>query len=235
MNDDEKIVLNYHDSLVHKSDLRLLEPNQWLNDRIIGFVYDYFEHDLFKHLADKVAFVNPSSVQLLKMCSSLDEAKMCLLEPLELKDKEVVFLPLNNNTELSKAGGTHWSLLVFFKHDTTFKHYDSCMGSNSNQAILFYKKYKNYFQSNHFDDINNFSQQSNSSDCGVYLLGKLFIFNIFFNFNFDMFLFEYKAATKLIASNLNLNKEYLIENNLLTPSLISEFRKSIRNIIKDLN
>ena len=176
MNDDDEIVLNYHDSLLHKSDIRLLEPKEWLNDRIIGFVYDYFEHDLFKNLSDKVAFVNPSSVQLLKMCSSLDEAKICFLEPLELKDKEIIFLPLNNNMHLSKAGGSHWSLLVIYKHKSTFTHYDSFMGSNSNQAVLFYKKYKNYFESNHYDDINNFPQQTNSSDCGVYLLGRLFFF-----------------------------------------------------------
>jgi hypothetical protein len=31
------IVLSYNDSIIYKSDLKLLDKNQWLNDRIIGF------------------------------------------------------------------------------------------------------------------------------------------------------------------------------------------------------
>ena len=33
----DKIVLDYNDSLVYESDLKLLNQGKWLNDRIIGF------------------------------------------------------------------------------------------------------------------------------------------------------------------------------------------------------
>ena len=36
----EEIVLSFHDSLLRRSDVALLQDCAWLNDRIIGF---YFE------------------------------------------------------------------------------------------------------------------------------------------------------------------------------------------------
>ena len=36
----DAVVLNYHDSLLRQSDLQLLQPGHWLNDRIIGFVFE---------------------------------------------------------------------------------------------------------------------------------------------------------------------------------------------------
>lgn len=37
---DGKVVLSFHDSLLHSSDVALLQSCGWLNDRLIGF---YFE------------------------------------------------------------------------------------------------------------------------------------------------------------------------------------------------
>ena len=36
----DEIVLSFHDSLLRKSDLSLLEEGRWLNDRIIGFMFE---------------------------------------------------------------------------------------------------------------------------------------------------------------------------------------------------
>ena len=36
----DEIVLSFHDSLLRESDLRLLEEGRWLNDRLIGFVFE---------------------------------------------------------------------------------------------------------------------------------------------------------------------------------------------------
>lgn len=36
----DEIVLSFHDSLLRKSDLSLLEDGRWLNDRLIGFVFE---------------------------------------------------------------------------------------------------------------------------------------------------------------------------------------------------
>ena len=36
----DEVVLSFHDSLLRKSDLSLLEDGRWLNDRLIGFVFE---------------------------------------------------------------------------------------------------------------------------------------------------------------------------------------------------
>lgn len=164
-----EIILNYHDSLLLKSDFELLNENEWLNDRLIGFLYEYFEREAFKEL--KIAqFVNPSTVQYLKLCDSLDEARVCFLDPLEINTREVVFFPLNNNIQTDKAGGSHWSLMVLFRSNRSLVHFDS-IGSNENEARMFYNKYKSYFGIENFTIDSSFPKQKNSSDCGVFLLG----------------------------------------------------------------
>ena len=174
MNELDSVILSYHDSLILDSDLELLKEGNWFNDRLIGFVYEYFENEIFKgECNDKnmFAFLNPSTVQYLKLCESIDEARMCFLDPLELKKKRFIFLPLNNNKNL-EAGGDHWSLLVIDRNDSLMKHYDS-IGSNKNDALYFFEKYKQYFEIDKFDNETKFPKQKNSSDCGAYLLGNL--------------------------------------------------------------
>lgn len=36
----DEIALSFHDSLLRKSDLSLLEEGCWLNDRLIGFMFE---------------------------------------------------------------------------------------------------------------------------------------------------------------------------------------------------
>lgn len=172
MNDLDSLILSFHDSLVFQSDLDLLKEGQWINDRIIGFVYEYLEKEVFPSECNEknlFAFLNPSSVQYLKLCESLEEAKMCFLEPLELKNKSYVFLPLNSN-QTTDAGGSHWSLLVIDLKSSVIKHYDS-IGSNEEEAKRFSNKYKNFFGIKKFESQINFPQQNNSYDCGAFVLG----------------------------------------------------------------
>ena len=110
-------------------------------------------------------------MQYLKLCSSLDEAQACFLDPLELNVKELVFLPVNNNLDKLSAGGSHWSLLVFVKETRKFLHLDSMDKSNQDEAVKFYEKYKGYFRATKFEHAVTFPRQVNSSDCGVYVLG----------------------------------------------------------------
>lgn len=39
--DDDDIVLNFNDSLLRKSDVKLLEDSHWLNDNLIAFCFEY--------------------------------------------------------------------------------------------------------------------------------------------------------------------------------------------------
>ena len=39
-NMEDEIVLSFYDSLIRKSDLSLLREGCWLNDRLIGFMFE---------------------------------------------------------------------------------------------------------------------------------------------------------------------------------------------------
>lgn len=169
----DKPLLSYHDSLLHESDLKLIEARGgWLNDQLIGFFYEYLEHECFSDQVE-MAFVNPSTVQLLKMCSDVNEAGACFLDPLNLRHKELIFLPLNNSHDVHRQGGSHWSLLVFNKATLSFLHLDSMQASsNRNEANQFVRKFREYFRAvgDCLHEV-DFPQQQNGSDCGVYVLG----------------------------------------------------------------
>lgn len=164
-------ILSFNDSIVYESDLGLLEEGNWLNDRIIGFVCDYFENEIFKTECDQnlIAFINPSTVQYLKLCQNYDEAEACFLEPLNLKNKKLIFLPLNSNESVD-AGGSHWSFLVIDNRNSRIIHFDS-IGSNIKEAELFYEKYKDFFLLKELEGLKKFPKQTNSSDCGAFVIG----------------------------------------------------------------
>ena len=39
----DRTVLSYHDTLLKQSDVSLLEGSNWLNDKIIGFYFEYVQ------------------------------------------------------------------------------------------------------------------------------------------------------------------------------------------------
>jgi sentrin-specific protease 8 len=211
-----RVVLSYNDSLLRESDLELLNEGNWLNDQLIAFVYEFFENELFKDEKHLFAFLNPSTVQYLKLCASLQEAEMCFLQPLELSSKEFIFFPLNNNRHAQKDGGSHWSLLVYNKSTSSFYYFDSMGSSNEEQTRSFFNKFKEFFKTTQFIKAENFPNQVNSSDCGVYVLG----------------------ATELIAKHIKKNKTQLNEFNLdfstLTPYFISDLRAHYKSVILSL-
>ena len=58
-----------------------------------------------------------------------------VLSSLSLGEKEVVLAPINDSTDPSEPeSGSHWSLLVYCRHDGRFCHYDSLGGSNDERA-----------------------------------------------------------------------------------------------------
>jgi sentrin-specific protease 8 len=211
-----RIVLSYNDSLLHESDLQLLDVGYWLNDQLISFFYEYFENEQFKYEKHLFAFVNPSIVQYLKLCSSLQEAEMCFLQPLDLANKEYIFFPINNNNDAQSAGGSHWSLLVYQKATASFYSFDSINGSNEKETRSFYNKFRTYFNTNQLKEAENFPKQSNSSDCGVYVLG----------------------ATELIAKHVKEQRgqanEFVLDFSTLTPKFICSLRTQYKNIILSL-
>ncbi|XP_064633000.1 sentrin-specific protease 8-like [Lineus longissimus] len=155
--DEKAVVLSYHDSLLRKSDVSLLEGPHWLNDKLIGFSFEYFENDRFKERCHHVRFISPDVTQFIK---------------LELHTKKLVFLAVNDSTDASQAGGSHWSLLVFSRKDGIISHYDSNHGYNEAAARSIAKKIYPYLRA--YGEVEYQEaltpQQNNCYDCGIYVV-----------------------------------------------------------------
>nr|BAN20907.1 conserved hypothetical protein [Riptortus pedestris] len=163
-----KVVLSYHDALITYDDVELLEGPYWLNDTIIGFYLEYLEKE--KYADTNVCFIRPEVTQCLKL-SEVGELP-AFLDPLEFKEKDLVIMPLNDCEDPNLPGGSHWSLLAYSKPEKTFYHIDSSAGSNQQAARALTFKLSQYLDKNslcEFKTINSL-QQSNSYDCGVFVL-----------------------------------------------------------------
>ena len=68
---------------------------------------------------------------MAKLCSSPFEIE-ALLSSLELPKKDLVLVAINDNND-NKAGGSHWSLLVW--QNKKFFHFDSS-GNLNNEAVM---------------------------------------------------------------------------------------------------
>lgn len=136
------VVLSFHEVLLHNSDLQLLDGPYWLNDNIISFYFEYLEKNLFSS-AEEILFVSPEVTQCIKMVDT-EEIKT-FLEPLGIQTKQFVFFALNDNDSPDRAGGSHWSLLVYSKPESCFFHVDSSSGSNHNVAWEFASHLMSYF------------------------------------------------------------------------------------------
>lgn len=82
-----------------------------------------------------------------------------------------IFLPINDCRNVEQAeGGSHWSLLLVSIVDGVSFHYDSLSPSNYEHAQKASHKISQLLnQPMKFVDLEDSPQQSNSSDCGVYV------------------------------------------------------------------
>ncbi|KAI8439425.1 hypothetical protein MSG28_013219 [Choristoneura fumiferana] len=163
------VILSFHEILLHKSDVDLLDGPYWLNDTIISFYFEYLERVMF-NTATELLFVSPEVTQCIKMVKT-DEIKT-FLEPLGVSRKKFVFFALNDNDSPDTAGGSHWSLLVYSKPESCFYHLDSSSGSNHDVAWEFASHLMSYFSNTgaiNFVD-KECLQQCNGYDCGIHVI-----------------------------------------------------------------
>ncbi|XP_046839796.1 sentrin-specific protease 8-like [Xenia sp. Carnegie-2017] len=165
----DEIVLNFRDSLLRRSDVKLLDERQWLNDKIIGFMFEYFEYVQFEKLENAI-FINPDVAQYIKLCEEGGLASF--LEPLSLDKKKIIFLPVNSNTVPDAIGGDHWSLLVYDADKNAFKHYDSLATSNLDDARQISRALEPFLKAKTKIDFTDerCPQQLNTYDCGMYVV-----------------------------------------------------------------
>eukprot|EP00298_Acanthocystis_sp_HF-20_P013605 c20431_g1_i3.p1 GENE.c20431_g1_i3~~c20431_g1_i3.p1 ORF type:complete len:106 (+),score=41.13 c20431_g1_i3:564-881(+) len=98
---------SFGDVFGNPEDIQTLEEGQYLGDVAVSFYFEYLSQELEKKSVNKIAFIQPSVSFLIQNCS-VEEAVL-ILSPLNLKDKEIILCPINNNTNLLQAnGGSHW-------------------------------------------------------------------------------------------------------------------------------
>lgn len=167
------------DAVVRESDLLILQGPNWLSDRIIGYYFEHLYRDAFEE-SQKVCFISPEVSQFLKLVGNQEVS--CFVEPLDLASKEIITVAVNNATDPSQPGGTHWSLLVYSSQANTFYHLDSSSGMNNSDARMLSKKIYHYLKSCDksgkvtdplsFLEVPGILQQSNGYDCGIHLLAN---------------------------------------------------------------
>jgi len=129
--------LDYHDILLRDEDVNLLRGPEWLNDQVISFYFEYLARE--KYTDTNFGFVGGCLASFL-INAGFEDALSCT-EPLKLKDKELILLPVNNSTDPTTANsGSHWSLLVISTADRRFLHFDSAEGVNKLPARLLAEK-----------------------------------------------------------------------------------------------
>ncbi|XP_048337743.1 sentrin-specific protease 8 [Sphaerodactylus townsendi] len=208
----DPVVLSYMDSLLRQSDVLLLDPPCWLNDHILGFAFEYFATEQFRDFSDQVCFIGPEVAQFIK-CATGQEEMGLFLEPLKLPQKKVVFLAINDNSNQA-AGGTHWSLLVYFRDQNCFAHYDSHTRCNSAHARQVAGKLEAFLGKRgriSFVEEKAPAQQ-NSYDCGMYVICNT------------------EALTR---AYFQAKQEPLLQ--LLTPSYITQKREEWKDLVAKLS
>lgn len=101
-------LLSFGDVVLRSSDVALLQqPEEWVNDQIISFYFEYLASSEVSPAGHDVAYLDASSSYLLSN-SAPDDAEI-IFEALQLHSKGVILFPVNNNKDVSRtAGGSHW-------------------------------------------------------------------------------------------------------------------------------
>ena len=170
MSANDEIILSYHDSLIRSTDYNLLFSREWINDNIIEFWFEYMNNHLFKNYQEHLLCIGPSMSHLIKFTELQDV--QTILQPLQIENKKLLLMPINDNSYSEAAGGSHWSLLVLYVPTRTFEHYDSSMYSNNIcHAKQVASKLNKLLHGNSLDlVIMQCSQQEDSYNCGIHLI-----------------------------------------------------------------
>ena len=203
-----KLVLNYHDAVLYRSDKELLETETaWLNDACIHFYLTVLQQ---RH--PDMKFMDPSVITfLMHQCDEED------LEDFSRdfdKGCAMYIIPINDGHRRTTAwqrvgGGSHWSLLIV--RGAAYFQIDSVAGSNALAAQAVAKLFSRLLGHHEASSVLEVDtpQQHNGYDCGIYAL----------------------AAAEVLAgadsSSLELCRNALLDNKLDHPGFGLGMRRKI--------
>ena len=231
MSDEEEIILSTNNCSIKKSDIDTLSPHTYVNDLIISFYYEIIQD---KYPTELITLLDPAvSMSIILDVSdgdnNLEDIKNCIFLPLNMDKKKFIFAPINDNKKIQyTCSGTHWTLNVVDVDNSKIYYLDSTNGDVSN-AHVFHKKIEKLFEKKfNFIFALNKTYQTNSYDCGMFLIG------------FSELLMKYivnngmKIKFKNDQSNNSL--DFIFEGeNLVKQSYMNEFRKNIINLIYNMS
>ena len=171
--DLQKKILNpraqmIRDVALFEEDLQSINDGKWISDGIIAFWFRYLEEEVYKDNQD-IIFIPPAVTQIFKQ--GVTETFRIFANSLNIGQRKYVLLAVNNN-KLDKAGGYHWSLLVYKVKDDVWLHYDSMEDLNLCEAKTIVNRMQDYLKPGSTPklDVVYSTQQRNGYDCGAYTM-----------------------------------------------------------------
>lgn len=172
-NDSTRPICELGDAVITLNEVKILKSkDSWLNDSIITFYFEWCKYN--STLSDSIVLIHPGSAFMLRMLppeeltASIPPGGNPFVDATSQRVR-VICLPINNANDSEVGGGSHWSLLIFYKDTHRAVHLDSSSGMNRVVAretcaclgnLLFIEKYE-------FVEAKDAYQQSNSYDCGI--------------------------------------------------------------------
>lgn len=214
---------NIHVGVNMEACLSLL-GNKWIMDDSITLYFDCLEEKKIK----QTCFIKPAIVQAIKCLEDTNT----IIEPLELKDKNYIFIPINNAEKDEE--GSHWSLLFYNKSEKTCYYLDSNKQSNIKHARIVFSKIKNYLCTSDNNHINlrivDCPQQDNGYDCGIYLL-------LFVDWLISTIVVKSQSESIFILNstkNYNITTQDTIRKRALLAYITYQQKNLVKEVIKSL-
>lgn len=179
-----------------------------LNSDIISFFFDHLQTVTFAN-QNQILFMQPVQTQVMKAGS---EGAGIILEPLEANKKSVIICAVNDNMT-EKAGGNHWSTVIFSQPDNCFISIDSLGRRNWESAQMLIRNIKIGLRRPKARIIElRCQQQRNGIDCGLWVMAH-----------------ARQAATHFLAHGSCMNMPVLPEESA------TRLRAEVRDLVLDLS
>lgn len=181
-------LFQYYSISAYKSDLSYIMPDEWISDNNISLIFEMINQVFLKNsdikFGKQIMLLCPSIVQLF-LHFPIDDKFESILPTKELEVLKLVFMPVNymDSTEIYELEqvntGDHWVLCLLNLMDNCLYVYNSMREDNDDEdqktlveLVNRLQKCKSIVGGKQKIKIihMNCDQQTNSNDCGVFLL-----------------------------------------------------------------